>query len=129
MTDVTPRADSPIGGDWTLLSYDQAGVAMPANPPTPVTATFAGGRVYGKSACNQYSAGSLVSGAAIEISMAISTMMFCPPPAMDIEQAYLANLARAATYSLESDRLTIFDTEGRTLLVFTPGIVAQSPAG
>ena len=129
MTDDNAPAGGPLDGDWTLRSYDLAGVATPANPPTPVTATVAGGRIYGKSACNQYSAGCLVSGAAIEISMAISTMMFCPPPAMDIEQAYLANLARAATYSLESDRLTIFDTEGRTLLVFTPGIVAQSPAG
>jgi heat shock protein HslJ len=87
----------------------------------PVTATISGGRIAGRSACNQYSAACLVAGARIEISHATSTRMACPEPEMELEQAFLANLDRAASFIRVDDVLTFLDEEGRPVLVFGAG--------
>jgi heat shock protein HslJ len=45
-------------------------------------------------------------------------MMACPPPASDVETAYLANLNKSASFTATADSLTIFDASGATLLVY-----------
>ncbi len=101
---------------------------MAADPDMPVTATIGGGRIAGRSACNQYSAACLVAGTKIEISQAISTRMACPEPAMELEGAYLANLNRATGFIRVDDVLTFLDDEGRPVLVFGIGPGRPGPA-
>jgi heat shock protein HslJ len=47
--------------------------------------------------------------------------MACEGPAGEVETAYLANLAKAATFTATADALTIFDAGGATLLVYEAG--------
>ena len=45
-------------------------------------------------------------------------MMACPPPIMDQEAAYLANLQAAASYKIAGDQLTLANAKGSTVLTF-----------
>ena len=86
-----------------------------------VDATFATGRV-GSSGCNVYTGPATVSGATIKVGDLVSTQMACVGPAADVEQAYLANLAKAATsFTATADALTMFDASGAAILVYAAG--------
>ena len=45
-------------------------------------------------------------------------MMACDADKTALEQAYLANLAKAATFTATSDTLTMFDGAGKSILVY-----------
>jgi heat shock protein HslJ len=118
-----PAAAQPVpgleGAQWSLLSYlDKTGNTAQVLPETRITAEFRAGQVSGSAGCNTYSAPYEADGDRLTIGNAISTMMMCPEPIMDQESAYLTNLQAAASYKIESDRLTISDARGATLLTF-----------
>ena len=107
------------GTDWQLGSYASGGSLSDVPTGVTVTAVFAAGRINGTSGCNQYFGSYTTDGAKITISETGGTMMACPGPAMAVEQAYLANLGKAATFTATSTDLTMYSSDGTTILKYT----------
>jgi heat shock protein HslJ len=103
---VTPALEGPV---WLLASYGDPGNPTPVLPESEITALFsaADGRVSGRSGCNNYFGSYTVDGDALTVGQLGSTMMACPEPLMQQEQAYLAALQGAETFSIEADTLSI----------------------
>ena len=96
---------------WTLSSLDPADFT--------ITAHFADGRVGGKSAVNTYG-GSYVTGSGGSFSegQLVSTEMAGAEPDIRAEQAYIELLGKAASYKVNGDALTLFDSAGNESLGF-----------
>jgi heat shock protein HslJ len=109
------------GTSWRLSSYDASGTSTPVPAHVTVDARFAGGMIAGSSGCNAYNGPAIVTGTAIKIGPLAGTKMACEAPAGDAESAYLANLARAASFTATPDTLTIFDPSGAAILVYAAG--------
>ncbi len=106
---------------WVL----ESGAGIPDDGPTP-TATFEGGRVTGTTGCNRYSGTYAVDGGRLTIEPGAATLKACPPPADEVERAYLAALERVDGWRLEG--------EGRELVLLADGSPAlrfrgASPVG
>lgn len=106
------------GTSWALKTYDVSGTATEVPAGTRVDAKFADGKVSGFAGCNVYNAPVTTSGATIEIGAAATTAMACEADKTALEQAYLGSLAKAATFTATTDTLTMFDSAGKTLLVY-----------
>jgi heat shock protein HslJ len=107
-------------------------VLSPVVAGTKVTATFdATGRVSGSGGCNQYSAGYSVDGSGITFGPAATTFMYCAEPAgmMDQEQAYLALLHEAATYTATGAQLELRAANRAMLATFTTDPAGTKLAG
>jgi heat shock protein HslJ len=80
-----------FAGEWRLayLDWDE-----PAPDSIAVTASFDGGRVAGRGGCNQYTGPFTVKDASLDAVTGpmVSTKMACAPPAMEVEDRYLAAL-------------------------------------
>ncbi len=113
------------GTSWTLKTYDVSGTATPVPSGIVVDAKFAAGKVSGFAGCNVYNAPATISGATLKIGPAATTMRACEPAVTTVETAYLADLAKAATFTASADTLTIFDSSGKQLLVF--GAASANP--
>jgi heat shock protein HslJ len=113
------------GIDWVLKSYVSGGAMQDVPASVNVDARFEGGRVGGSSGVNTYGATYTLSGSKLTIGDALSTMMAGPPLAMKVEQDYLAALPLSSSFTAEADSLTIFDQDGKQLLVYARG---QSPS-
>lgn len=115
----TAGAAIPLEGTgWTLLSYDEGGSATDVPAGVSVTARFSDGRVSGVSGCNRYTAEYTVAGETLEIGPVAGTLMACPEPAGSVETAYLAALARTATFQTTGSELALTDADGQTVLTF-----------
>jgi heat shock protein HslJ len=106
------------GTSWALKTYDVSGTATLVPAGTRVDANFAGGKVSGFSGCNLYNAPVTTSGATIKVGHAATTAMACDAAKTALEQAYLANLAKAATFTATRDALTMYDSGGKSILVY-----------
>lgn len=106
------------GTPWTLQSYDEDGSTVEVPEGVTVTARFDEGRVYGSGGCNRYTAGYALDGTSLTIDPAASTLMACPEPASSVEAAFLAALARTASYFTDDTSLALTDADGTTLLTF-----------
>jgi len=87
-----------------------------------ITATFSGGQISGSTGVNSYS-GSYKSGGgnAISISNVAMTQIAGSPEAMAAEQQFVKALQAAASYAVDEDSLTLFDSTGAALVVFSAG--------
>jgi heat shock protein HslJ len=113
------------GTAWTLKTYAVSGTATPVPAGVVIDAKFVGGKVSGFAGCNVYTASATVSGATLKIGQAATTSMACDPAVNDVETAYLANLAKAATFTATADSLTIFDSAGKQVLTY--GAASANP--
>ena len=96
---------------WTLSSLDP-------NDFT-ITAKFAGGKISGNSAVNNYGGPYTAGpGDAFSVGDLASTMMAGPEPDMRAEAAYLKLLSGAKSYKLDDGGLTLFDQNGNEALIF-----------
>ena len=107
------------GTSWALKTYDVSGTATAVPAGTRVDAKFADGRVSGFAGCNVYNAPVTISGATIKVGAAATTLMACDADKTALEKAYLGNLATAATFTATSDTLTMFDSAGKSILVYS----------
>jgi heat shock protein HslJ len=107
-----------VGTSWTLETYDVAGSATPVPAGVAADARFSAERIAGFAGCNSFSGDAAVSGASLAIGPLATTQMACDGERSTVESAYLGNLGRAASYTATSERLTIFDGGGRTVLVY-----------
>jgi heat shock protein HslJ len=112
------------GHTWVLQTYAVAGTATSVPSTVTVDATFIGGRVSGTGGCNVYGGSYTASGASLTFGPLVSTMMACGDPKDAVEQAYLAALAKSATYTATATALTIYDAAGAEILSYA----AAAPA-
>jgi heat shock protein HslJ len=119
---VVPLPTRPLANtNWTLESFISGDAASSVISGTRITAVFsADGRLAGSAGCNQYFAEYAADGSALTISGVGSTKMYCTAPdgIMIQESTYLNALAAAKGYSIEEDRLTILDGQGKALLEY-----------
>jgi heat shock protein HslJ len=107
------------GVPWVLESG--AGLEPGGSAPT---ATFEAGRVGGTTGCNRYSGTYVLDGGRLTIEPGATTLKGCPPPADEVERAYLAALGRVSGWRVEGDELVLL-AEGAPSLRFR----AASPEG
>ncbi len=114
------------GVTWVLDTYEDAGTRKPVPDGVSVDAEFDGtaSTVAGSAGCNRYTGGYTQSGSDLTFGPLATTQMACIGPAMDVERAYLANLAAAASFTASAEALTIHDADGAAILSY----VAAAPA-
>jgi heat shock protein HslJ len=108
---------------WTLESFmDSDGSLAAVIPGSEVTIEFsADGSFSGSAGCNHYFGSYEAADGVISTGGIASTEMFCMSPEgiMTQESRYLNLLGKAASYSVEQDRLSIAGSGKETLLVFS----------
>lgn len=105
------------GTQWVLT--DLGGEAVPAE--ITVMGMFGeDGSLAGSSGCNSYNTSYEVNGQSLTVSPQImSTMMMCPDPVMQVEQAYQQALTNVASYEISGDTLVLSDSSGSALMTFS----------
>jgi heat shock protein HslJ len=103
---------------WKLASYFDGTALHDLPSSAEVTLTFQDGAAGGKSACNRYRSEVTIGDGTLTFGMALGTKMACPPPLMEIEDAYLRTLESVATWRISDETLELRDSAGKTLLVF-----------
>jgi heat shock protein HslJ len=113
------RGEEPVitgtlaGGIWLVEDVNGGGVIDNAQ----LDASFADGKVSGRSGCNRYNGGWQQDGAAIKVGPLMSTRMACAPALMTLEQKFLA--------TLEAATLVSFDATGAAFLKAPDGRVLR----
>lgn len=97
---------------WVLSS----GVDVEGWEDTGPSATFEDGRVSGSSGCNQFGAEYTLDGDSLQLGTITSTLMACPPPADEVERAYLSSLEQVRSWRLDNAELVLVDAEDEELL-------------
>jgi len=110
-----------IVGLWNLFSYNNGkGGIETVIIGSVTTADFgAAGKLAGSAGCNQYSATYTTSGQEITITQPASTRMACENALMQQETQFLSLLPKARSYKISGDQLTLFDSTGTKLLIYT----------
>jgi heat shock protein HslJ len=103
----------------TSVVVDGSLQAVPAG--ASADATFTAGTVAGFSGCNTYSGPAAINGSKLTIGPLASTMMACVDPAMSLESAYQKALGTVASYTATADKLSLFDKDGKEVVVYEPG--------
>lgn len=107
---------SVMGTTWRLSSLggeDAAGGIVS-------TLTFNDdNKISGNGGCNSFGGKASFDGAKLKFSDVFSTMMACEQPKMEQEAAFLAALAKAASYTVEGGTLTLLDGSGTAVATLT----------
>ena len=110
-------ADQPLEGTQWILDQQATRLTV-VTPSAVVSAQFSSdGSLTGTSGCNRYNASYTVKGSSMTISQPAGTLIACAAPVMRVEQAYLARLPKAQSFSIDGSVLTI-DTGGGQSLVY-----------
>ncbi len=104
---------------WNLTAYFDGAALQQPPADAEVTLTFADGATGGKSGCNRYRSAATIGDATLTFGPAMGTKMACPPPVMEVEQAYLRALEMVATWRITDATLELQDSGGQTILTFT----------
>jgi len=118
--DPTPSAPTLEDTSWLLAAYrvGDALVEVTAGAP-PARFRLAGGRIAGSPGCNRLGGGYTLDGGRLSFDANLaSTMMACPEPLMQQEQAVSAALVKVAAYRLDGELLEFTDASGQPLLRF-----------
>jgi len=108
------------GVTWQLSTYVTDDARVPVPGDVAATATFASGQVSGTNGCNSYSGPYQASGSSLSVGPLMSTLMGCGPVQSAIESAFMGAFQDAASYTVTSTQLTIYDASGAQTLTFTP---------
>jgi heat shock protein HslJ len=120
--DSAPSVPELIGTEWHLGAYANGrGSLEPVLPGSQATAKFgSNGFVTGSGGCNTYSAVFQTDAILLSLIGPITTThQTCEQPVMDQEDAYLAALARSATYRFEEDQLVLVQSGGTRLAEYS----------
>lgn len=101
------------GTHWTLIAFGTEDMVPFSPTDQTVDAQFVDGRMAGRSGCNSYSADYTVVDGKLQLGQAISTLMACQEPAMEVERAFMAALASASTFAIDGNLLTIVYAAGQ----------------
>ena len=120
--ELTPAEPSALTSTpWALQAFGGPDVPLAALQGKNITIEFnAEGRASGFAGCNTYGGGYTVDGNSLTFGPLISTMMACEPALMTLEQAYLAALAKTASFQITDGQLDLMDANGQMVLNFAP---------
>jgi heat shock protein HslJ len=106
---------------WRLLEYRRGDTMQEAvGGERGAELRFSAGRLSGSAGCNRLMGAYMVDGDRLEMKPNMATtMMACPPPLMDQEQAVIDALGKAAKFRVDDNRLSIQDADGEPLLKLT----------
>lgn len=120
------------GTDWNVTMVNNGREAVVGViEGTEITILFgADGELSGSAGCNQYIGSYTVDGSSIQVGQLGSTMRFCAEPegAMEQEQAFLAALQSAATFSIEGDTLQMRTAGDAMAVLATARVEVDLPA-
>lgn len=106
------------GKAWKATELSPASGSVPVIG-VEITAEFAAGKLSGNGGVNRYtSTYTTQSGNKISIARVAATQMAGPQAAMAQEQAYFQALAKAVTYEVTTDSLTLLDSQGSAVVKF-----------
>jgi heat shock protein HslJ len=129
----TDDGSSSSGGDLrgTTWVLDQEASTLEAiAPEVKVTARFTDDRLSGSAGCNNYNTSYTIDGSNLTVGSAIATTRkFCPPPASNVEVAYLERLPQVRSFAVQGDRLTLTTTTRSADLVYRALNAQQALAG
>jgi heat shock protein HslJ len=126
---IVQPATALVGTQWEVTFYNNGrGGYTSVLLDTQLTALFGeDGSLTGSAGCNNYTSSFQVEdptadSGSISIGPAATTRMMCAEPEgiMDQEQAYLAALQSAASYTIEGDQLELTDAGGTRMVTFVP---------
>ena len=105
-----------MGTSWTLVSLGEREIS---DGPA-VTLRFATeGTLGGFDGCNAYTGAYSVDGSTLHIPGEMAaTRAACPEPIAGQASAYVAALARTASFAIDADRLQLRDDSGQTIAAF-----------
>ncbi len=108
------------GTTWSLQTYiTPDSIAHEILPDTRITAEFNEGQVAGSAGCNNYFGTYELEGSSLIIGPAGSTMMFCAPEEVMLQEtAYLATLSSVTGYEIVDNQLHLKNSTGDTILLF-----------
>lgn len=107
------------GTDWQLISYTLDGTPVAAaEAPKPASLRFEKQRIAGSVGCNRILGGYKLDGEQLKTSAGGMTMMACPEPLMQQEQAATKALGEVASFRIEGSELILQDAAGGELLRF-----------
>ncbi len=109
------------GVPWVL----SAGIDVEGWETAAPSASFEDGRMTGSTGCNGYGRPYTVDGSTLELGQGTQTLIGCPPPAGDVESAFVAALEQVAGWRIEDDELVLVDADDSELLRFG----AATPVG
>jgi heat shock protein HslJ len=110
---------------WKLAEMGLIGALRPIPPEFTNTLQFEGeSRIYGASACNRYFAACHRDGSHLHLQQIGTALKMCEAPAMALESEYFAALEHVETYHLQADRLALYYDQGKSLLLFRPGVAS-----
>jgi heat shock protein HslJ len=123
VTDAAP--ENPLAGTrWQATFYWDGSTMQPALPDASLTVAFdASGNLNGSAGCNSYSARYTVQGSMLAITPPTTTSMICEEGVMVQENAFIAALAAAGSFSTEGNQLYISNASGQVVLE----LVAATP--
>lgn len=100
-----------IGGDTVAVGV--------ADGATSTLGFVEPGQVAGRGGCNRYFGDVTIDGQSIKFGKLGSTMMACPPPAMEQEKRFMEALGAARRFALKDGTLTLFGDGADPLIRFT----------
>ena len=93
---------------WKLTELDGARVSMAPEQEREVRITLDdNGKVTGFTGCNRVMGGYTVAAEVLRFTQLAGTRMMCPPPAMQLESAVLANLNSVTGFRIEGEQLIL----------------------
>ena len=114
----SPASASDIHGVWQLVSYGDPASPTPAAPDVDTSIEFkSDGTLGGNVGCNGFGGDYTVRGSTIEFEQMISTLMFCEGSVGEQESAILTVFAESASFTLDSETLTITSADGESVVV------------
>ena len=93
---------------WKLVELDGARVSMTPEQEREVRITLDdNGKVIGFTGCNRVMGGYTVAADVLRFTQLAGTRMMCPPPAMQLESAVLANLNSVTGFRIDGEQLIL----------------------
>ena len=112
LLEYSSQAASLEGTTWILAQQAVDGALSPIPDGVLATLLMQDGASGGSGGCNSWFGDYTLDGTSLTFSDIGSTMMFCEGPAGEVEQAYLANLADVATYTILGSQLNLLSADG-----------------
>jgi heat shock protein HslJ len=100
------------GTEWVLVRYGPAAAPVEPLVDNPPTLSFDNGSLGGTTGCNSYGGDFRVEGDQLIVGDIFQTLIACPEPIMQQEEAYLGALRTVETFTLVDERLTLYHEGG-----------------
>jgi heat shock protein HslJ len=116
---VAPASPAIEGPLWRVVEYRAEGELARVLPGVTADALFWAGVVSGSGGCVDYASTYELLDDALSVVRPDVGGASCDPLARAVQDAFMAGLARAATWSVDGAELTLLDASGAPLLRFT----------